>query len=544
MSKIFSKVSACLLVVVLLLQGIVLDAHATEASTHEVTSDEVIEIEFSDENSELKLVKDKVYLLSYPVDGDGWQVTKLQYYLDSEGWVTLKEGEENDFFAFEGFESMSERVCIKLRCKSDQVVGFKSYLDNTITGEKRECASTVKVIVSLPIIKEGDKDSNIIFVPIVIPPEPENPDNPDEGETVLIPIDTSGWVFDSLTITYDGTEHTIVVEGLPDYVTAVYQDNSRTNAGTSNARVSFVVPEGYEVPHDMEATLTVEKAPICVLTKDNLVKTDDGNLEFSIPELPEGITCTYKVNGSQTDGSYIISDIGMYLVDAEFELAEGVSDELLENYVLSPSSVIYNVTPYADVDSGKYNIKYGMTMEQKDTGSDTEVCISVGVLFENSTDCISGLQYYLTVGSDKLQYVSSKYADRIDFAAGDPTVMYYLVCDPLNSGPIAEHTFTADKDAVNIPVTLTVDKGFWLGPGVSSETGAAPVWLIVNPSGTQIDVVLPSTVPANVNELADDVSDTANNVSSFENTLLVEITDEALGEINTPEAEDTTVNEE
>ena len=79
--------------------------------------------------------------------------------------------------------------------------------------------------------------------------------------------------FESITAVYDGTEYTVQVTGLPDYVTPVYTNNTRTNAGSSTAHVSFIVPEGYATPADMEATITIDKAPLYVITDKNMVET-------------------------------------------------------------------------------------------------------------------------------------------------------------------------------------------------------------------------------------------------------------------------------
>lgn len=180
----------------------------------------------------------------------------------------------------------------------------------------------------------------------------QKPEQPDDKEEIpnptppLISIDTSNWKFEKVEAVYDGKEHVALVTGLPDYVTPVYTDNTRTNAGTTTARVSFEVPEGYAVPNSMETQIVISKATIEEIQLDKMwMRTDlvKGTITITPPStIPKGVVCTYEVNG-ETSSSYVISDAGIYSVTANFDLTEDIK----ENYQLTNTSskAVYQVTP-------------------------------------------------------------------------------------------------------------------------------------------------------------------------------------------------------
>lgn len=70
-----------------------------------------------------------------------------------------------------------------------------------------------------------------------------------------------GVTFDSRTVTYDGSAHSLAIEGnLPHGIAVVYEGNSQTNAGTYTVTAKFVGSNpNFEQLPDMTATLTIEK---------------------------------------------------------------------------------------------------------------------------------------------------------------------------------------------------------------------------------------------------------------------------------------------
>ena len=62
--------------------------------------------------------------------------------------------------------------------------------------------------------------------------------------------------------TYYGTEHKVVLKGLPEGVTPAYRNNAATDAGTYEASVSFRAADerNYTVPEMDSCTWTIAKA--------------------------------------------------------------------------------------------------------------------------------------------------------------------------------------------------------------------------------------------------------------------------------------------
>lgn len=91
-------------------------------------------------------------------------------------------------------------------------------------------------------------------------------------------INTSTISFEDKTETYDGTAKKIVVGYVPDHVTATYSNNSRTDAGSQTATVTFAPENGnYTVSVESRtATLTIDQATISSLALVASSVTYDG----------------------------------------------------------------------------------------------------------------------------------------------------------------------------------------------------------------------------------------------------------------------------
>jgi len=82
-------------------------------------------------------------------------------------------------------------------------------------------------------------------------------------------IDTSGVVFASKTVTFDGNEHSLVATNLPAGVTVEsYDNNNKSAVGVYTITVNFSVTDevNFNVPSSMTATLTIVVAQDPVIT--------------------------------------------------------------------------------------------------------------------------------------------------------------------------------------------------------------------------------------------------------------------------------------
>ena len=132
--------------------------------------------------------------------------------------------------------------------------------------------------------------------------------------TTTPPTPITGVTLSNKTVTYNGQEHLIVVEGeIPDGVTVTYSSNAGTNAGTYNA-VALLQGEGYQ-PLQLTATLTIAPAPITgILFENGTVEYDAlPHSIYIMGNVPAGVTVNYTYNGQDVDE---VTDAGKYEVKA------------------------------------------------------------------------------------------------------------------------------------------------------------------------------------------------------------------------------------
>lgn len=355
MSKIL-RTTAIAIIITLLLQATCY-ASAEISVADSALSEDVIDVEDGENNQLTTLVKGKVYRLSYLVSSDDWKISKIKLQVKDVGWITIREGEENNYLKIEKCETEQGKISIRITCKSEDIIALGVIIQNEQTEETKEYIMQVTVtklaeghthekpwvliIQKEPNNPENDGNQEN-------PEEPSTPENPDEEEKLII-IDTSGWVFQGVQKVYDGKEYVALVTGLPDYVTPIYQDNTRTNAGSNKAYVTFEVPDGYAVPEGMETELIIDKANIGAIELDKswmLTNLVNGTIDITMPSntFPKGVVnCTYEVNGTEVGTSYTITDTGIYSVVAKFSLTDGMKD----NYTLETETAkaIYQVNP-------------------------------------------------------------------------------------------------------------------------------------------------------------------------------------------------------
>ncbi len=540
----------CAAFFVMLLDGFAVSANA---SFEERSADrsEATEIDFSKANQTLKFEKGKRYIVSCKADGEGWQISQIKYKTkaNSKFWKVLKENGNDKYLSAERMETTEDgKLQILVTCKSDKIFGLKVEAENEITGEKKDFSfsitvteakpAPVKQVVVLeptnPMPDESDEPETPVVPPEdnpdkeppeeelpgepsekpeepkpeepkpeepkpEEPPKEEEPDEPTKPDPII--IDTTGWSFDAITAVYDGTEYKVEVTGLPDYVTPVYTDNTRTNAGTSTAHVSFLVPEGYATPEDMETTITIEKAPLYVITDQNIVEKD-GKLKFEIPEgaLPEGVNYIYKVNDILADGDYAITNPGMYIVDAEFELTEDFSEEMRQNYNTDPSSAIYNVLEHEDVTPSEYGLNFRLKLQQEKTDNPDEVRVTVSIEFDDESGRNSVLTYVPVYDKSVLTYVESERPEGMGGGiinnAGVVSA-YKMTSGLLDNGVLTTFIFKVNEgaDASNLPFTIKDPSGVWIAPdpSVIDKSTSYSSAIVINPDvdANQYTVMLP-----------------------------------------------------
>ena len=336
MHKVRDRLGLFILALILIVQVVLFQTSASAASVQE----ELTEIEISEEEQKVNLVKGEEYILSYLLEGEGWRFDEIKYRLnESQNWEIYDmdlydEDYENDYIVIEEYkaEDIFDRISLKVRCKTNDLSDIGVVLLNDLTGE-------VKAYASQTVVTEPE---------LTPTPEPNYPEEPTPSpEPDLEEIDTSGWVFQGISTTYDGKEHVVEVKGLPDWVTPVYNvDNKRTNAGKTVVTVSFEVPEGYKKPADMTAEINIEKAPLqeWILTDSmaNVQALDDGTYKVIATggKTPSGIGLKYTVNGKPVDGEFKITGAGAYIVAVDYDIPE----ELAGNYNKpTPTKVIYNI---------------------------------------------------------------------------------------------------------------------------------------------------------------------------------------------------------
>ncbi len=106
------------------------------------------------------------------------------------------------------------------------------------------------------------------------PATQENPDTP-------VLLDFTGITFSSKTVDYDGEQHSITCEGVPDGATVTYTNNVGTLDGVYNAK-AVVTKEGYNTL-TLNATLTIQITPEQIVrARANVVSEAKQNYDFKV----------------------------------------------------------------------------------------------------------------------------------------------------------------------------------------------------------------------------------------------------------------------
>ncbi|MCI8384803.1 MAG: hypothetical protein HFJ33_08160, partial [Clostridia bacterium] len=163
-------------------------------------------------------------------------------------------------------------------------------------------------------------------------------------------------VFNGLTTEYNGKEHEITVEGLPEGITATYADNKGTNAETYNAVATFVLGEELAVnynavePATLNATLNITKKRISKADIDVIPSTVeyDGTVKTVQFVAAEGfsgigeasdITFTSRETGELTTEPI---NVGTYDIRATFSEGQnytGRSNFAVGAFTITPKTI-------------------------------------------------------------------------------------------------------------------------------------------------------------------------------------------------------------
>ena len=181
---------------------------------------------------------------------------------------------------------------------------------------------------------------------------------PDMEATLTInkaTYDMSGVKLENKTVTYNGSEHVVVITGtLPSGVTVSYENNEQTNSGTYKVVAKFEGNENYNAIPDMEATLTINKATYDMsgVKLENKTVTYNGSEQVVVitGTLPSGVTVSYE-NNKQTN-------VGTYKVVAKFEGNENYNAIPDMEATLTINKAKASIT----VDTDDINVIYGDTI--------------------------------------------------------------------------------------------------------------------------------------------------------------------------------------
>ena len=238
--------------------------------------------------------------------------------------------------------------------------------------------------------------------------------------------DMSGITFVGDEVTYDGTVHSLEINGtLPSGVTVEYENNNKTTVGTYTVTAKFSGDAtNYELIDNMTATLTINKAvyDMSQVTFDDDTVVYDGEAHSILISgtLPSGVEVTYENNGKTTVGTYTI--IAKFSGDAT-------------NYEL-----IDNMTATLIISKKAYDMS--------------------GVEFNNKTVTYTGSSYSIEITGELPEGVTVSYENNGKINAGTYTITAKFVGDATNYELIPNKTaiLTIEKAVYDIEASFLGDE--------------------------------------------------------------------------------------
>ena len=302
--------------------------------------------------------------------------------------------------------------------------------------------------------------------------------------------DMSNITFANKTVSYDGKEHVLEIDGpLPKGVTVRYENNTLTNAGRVKATVHFIHNNSNYYPIDsLEATLTISKtnfdaSKISFNSKEfdydgfehlikiegtlpegievkynNNQKTDAGVYEViatlidvygnynNLPELKAKLTINKAVfdmsNITFTSKEYVYDGLE-HSLKIEGELPEGVNATYQTNYLTNVGTV--NASVFFSHNNPNYELIDGLKATLTITKADFDIS---NITFKNKEVVYDGSEHSLEVGGILPTGVRVTYENNLLKNVGETLVTANFVHNNPNYNEIP-----------SLYATLTITKG-------------------------------------------------------------------------------------
>ena len=312
-----------------------------------------------------------------------------------------------------------------------------------------------------------------------------------ENKTATLTInkatyDMSGVKLENKTVTYNGSEHVVVITGtLPSGVTVSYENNEQTNAGTYKVVAKFEGNENYNAIPDMEAALTINKAKASIT-----VDTDDINVIYgNTITLPEGstnfgevvVTKVEMVNVGEYKVTYSVASTNNYDGDTrEVKVIISplaVSEPTLKGtytYTGNEQTVELNgLESFMTIASGNKQTNAGnyevvITLDDNHVwkeGSDGKIAWSIakatydmsGISFNNVTVTYDGNEHEVVIGGTLPTGVEVIYTTNKGINAGTYNAVATFTYDTANYNVIENKTATLTINKAKASITVDTD---------------------------------------------------------------------------------------
>jgi|GEM_PF-6947584 len=255
--------------------------------------------------------------------------------------------------------------------------------------------------------------------------------------------DLGDLTFNDKTVTYDGTEQSVVVNIIPKFDDVTYTNNTGTNAGTYNAKATVTAKEdsNYTGSVELNATLTINPKEVEIAwvgdsfvfnnapqaPTASYIDVNNNTVNLTVTGARTDVGTAYVASTTITDGNYTATntthnfditkktledkDLGS---DFAFANAEVTYDGQAHSIIATgaPEFVTITYTGNADVDAGTYTVTATITAKENSnyTGSLTKTATltidkrNVEVTIDNKSgkylDSLQTLTYTITSGTE------------------------------------------------------------------------------------------------------------------------------------------------
>jgi len=353
-----------------------------------------------------------------------------------------------------------------------------------------------------------------ITIKVIEEPTPEQPD-------------LSGIKLTGKTVTYNGEEHALAIEGtLSEGVEVIYVGNGKVNAGEYSVVAKFYYNGAYVAGADLTATLTINKITVSLegITFNSATVLFDA-MPHSIAiegTLPEGVTVSYVGGG--------VSEVGKYTVTAKFSVVndnyviEGATEKSAELEILllstdslglefsdgefvydgkehslsvgnlPPSVTLLEYVGNGKVDAGTYTVTAKFAINGV-YNSDLDMQATLTIKKAIIPVTVHGTEYSLAfdgtaktpdaVGFEGMAGVTMKVSGAGKRFPGTYKVVYSFIIDPAMANNIA-----ARED---IEVTMTITESTASTSGIIFTENADGTYHVSGYNGSATSVIIPST---------------------------------------------------